>query len=117
VGNAIDEEAEAAAEVPLPLVPISLPLVLLALALVPVASLLVAVPELVPVMLVPLAVLVVVPSFTSTETLNAELVATNPGHDVLPITVTVVGSDAPSFIAFLPVSQEQFASPGQQYQS
>lgn len=63
------------------------------------------------------AVLVIVLSLTNAEVLNPEVVATNPGHDVLPMTVTVVGCDAPNFIAFRPVSQLQSGSPGQQYQS
>jgi len=40
-----------------------------------------------------------------------------PGHDVLPMTVTVVGCDAPSLTVSFPDSQSQLASPGQQYQS
>lgn len=63
------------------------------------------------------AVVVVVPSLTSAEALYPELVATYPGHDVLPMTVTVVGCDAPSLIAFRPVLQLHSESPGQQYQS
>ena len=43
--------------------------------------------------------LVVVPSLTSAEVLRPKLVDTYPGHDVLPITVTTVGCDAPSLIA------------------
>jgi len=44
-------------------------------------------------------------------------VTNRPGHVVLPMTVAVDGSAAPSFTAFKPVSQLQSWSPGQQYQS
>jgi hypothetical protein len=80
-------------------------------------------PALVPVdrtlslLLVEVPVLVLVPILCNAETLNAELVATNPGHVVLPITVTVVGGSAPSLMAFFPVLQLHSESPGQQYQS
>lgn len=40
-----------------------------------------------------------------------------PGQLVLPITVTVLGWLSPNFTANLPVSQSQFGSLGQQYQS
>ena len=40
-----------------------------------------------------------------------------PGQDVLPMTVTVVGCEAPSLTASFPETQSQFGSPGQQYQS
>ena len=50
------------------------------------------------------------------ETRIPELVATKPGQDVLPITVTVVGCEAPNLIALTPVSQLQSGSLGQQYQ-
>lgn len=40
-----------------------------------------------------------------------------PDQVVLPITVTVVGCDAPNLTASLPEEQSQSGSPGQQYQS
>lgn len=64
----------------------------------------------------PVCVLVV-PSNAKALVLYWLVALTYPGQVVLPITVTVVGWLAPSFNASTPVSQLQFSSPGQQYQS
>ena len=60
---------------------------------------------------------VVVPSVFNGCSVKGAEVLVIPGQLVLPITVTVLGWLSPNFTANLPVSQSQFGSPGQQYQS
>lgn len=97
------EVSEAAAAVPVPLLVWVGDVVGIMLVLPVVVSL-------------PPSVLVVVPSVTrGLLWVNGVVVDVMPGQLVLPITVTVEGWVSPNFTAFLPVSQEQSLSPGQQY--